>query len=132
MGSQERHRDAGAYALGVLGAADRFRFEDHLDQCAVCAASVDELGSTARLLELYARATPPCVELFARPAPAFLDGVVDRLAAAHRAARRRLWRAGAVAVTALVLLGAGLGAAVTGGAGTSGGSGGSGGSAAVT
>ena len=30
MRSLERHRDVGAYALGVLDEADTFRFEDHL------------------------------------------------------------------------------------------------------
>jgi len=33
MRSLERHHDAGAYALGLLDAADTFRFEDHLGRC---------------------------------------------------------------------------------------------------
>ncbi|WP_372344400.1 zf-HC2 domain-containing protein [Streptomyces sp. KL116D] len=114
MRSLERHRDAGAYALGVLDAADRFRFEDHLTECAVCAAYVGELRPTTGLLTLYARATPPCVELFARPAPTLLDRAVDRLAVVHRAARRRLW-GGAVALA--LLLAAGSGAVVLSGGG---------------
>ncbi|MFE1950972.1 hypothetical protein ACFW9D_10940 [Streptomyces sp. NPDC059524] len=112
-GPRERHRDAGAYALGVLGAADRFRYEDHLGRCAVCAAYVAELGSMARLLELYALATPPCVELFPRPVP--LGGVMERLAAARAGARRRVRWAGAVA--GLVLLAGGLGVVLPGGSG---------------
>lgn len=33
MRSLERHRDVGAYALGVLDEAEAFRFEDHLMEC---------------------------------------------------------------------------------------------------
>ncbi|MEU6390553.1 zf-HC2 domain-containing protein [Streptomyces sp. NPDC046939] len=110
MRSLERHRDAGAYALGVLDAADRFRFEDHLAECGVCAAHLRELGPAADVLDVYARATPRCVELFARPAPTLVDRAVDRLAALHRRTRRRLWGA---AVAAVLLLGAaGQGAAL--------------------
>ncbi|NEB79305.1 zf-HC2 domain-containing protein, partial [Streptomyces sp. SID14478] len=93
MRSLERHRDAGAYALGVLDAAERFRFEDHLAQCAVCTARLHELGPAAGVLGVYARATPRCVEWFARPAPTLVERTVDHLAARHRAARRRLWAA---------------------------------------
>lgn len=107
MRSLQRHRDAGAYALGVLDAAERFRFEDHLQTCAVCAARVRELGPAAVALGVYARATPPCVELLARPAPTFLDRALDRLAVLHRSARRRLW--GAVVALGVLLAGAGLG-----------------------
>ncbi|MFI7008321.1 hypothetical protein [Streptomyces sp. NPDC050145] len=112
-GSRERHRDAGAYVLGVLGAADRFRYEDHLGRCAVCAGYVAELGSTTRLLELYARATPPCVELFPRLGPP--DSVMERLGVVRAGARRRVRWAGAVA--GLVLLAGGFGVVLTGGGG---------------
>ncbi|MFI0235942.1 zf-HC2 domain-containing protein [Streptomyces sp. NPDC016845] len=113
MRSLERHRDAGAYALGVLDAADRFRFEDHLAECGVCAARLRELGPAADVLDVYARATPRCVELFARPAPTLVEQAVDRLATLHRRMRRRLWSA---AVAAAVLLGAaGQGAAILSG-----------------
>ncbi|MGQ4427661.1 zf-HC2 domain-containing protein, partial [Streptomyces violaceoruber] len=36
MRSLERHRDVGAYALGVLDEAEAFRFEDHLMECPRC------------------------------------------------------------------------------------------------
>src|SRR3954463_9062775 len=98
MRSLERHRDAGAYALGVLDAADRFRFEDHLLECGPCAACIRELGPAADALSLYARATPHRVELFARPAPTLVEEAVDRLATRHRAARRRWWGAAVAAV----------------------------------
>ncbi|MGY0020248.1 hypothetical protein [Streptomyces sp. cg35] len=114
MRSLERHRDAGAYALGVLDAAERFRFEDHLLECAMCAARVSELGPPVVALGLYARATPGCVDLFARPAPTVVERAVDRLAALHRAGRRRLW--GAVVAVVLLLGAAGQGAALIAGA----------------
>ncbi|MEV3856360.1 zf-HC2 domain-containing protein [Streptomyces sp. NPDC050095] len=109
MRSLERHRDAGAYALGVLDAADRFRFEDHLLECAVCTEQVRELGPATGVLSVYARATPRCVEWFARPAPTLVERIVDRLAAVHGAARRRLWVS--AAALALLLASAGVGAA---------------------
>ncbi|MGP3770107.1 zf-HC2 domain-containing protein [Streptomyces sp. SDT5-1] len=115
MWSLERHRDVGAYALGVLDPAERFRFEDHLPECATCASLVGELAPTTGVLALYARATPPYVDVLARPAPTFLDRAVDRLGAAHRRARRRLWGAAVAAV--LVLAAAGQGVALLTGAG---------------
>lgn len=115
MWSLERHRDVGAYALGVLDPAERFRFEDHLPECAACASLVGELAPTTGALALYARATPPCVEVLARPAPTFLDRAVDRLGALHRRTRRRLWGAAVAAV--LVLAAAGQGVAMLTGAG---------------
>lgn len=108
MWSLERHRDVGAYALGVLDPAERFRFEDHLPECATCAALVGELAPTTGVLAVYARATPPCVEAFARPAPTLLDRAVDRLGALHRRARRRLWGAAVAAVLVLAAMGQGV------------------------
>ncbi|MYT74788.1 MULTISPECIES: zf-HC2 domain-containing protein [unclassified Streptomyces] len=107
MRSLERHRDAGAYALGVLDPADRFRFEDHLAACAACAAHIGELRPTTGLLTMYARATPPCVEWLARPAPTLVERAVDRLGALHRAGRRRAWAA--VVALALLMVAAGAG-----------------------
>lgn len=105
MWSLERHRDVGAYALGVLDPAERFRFEDHLPECGTCASLVGELAPTTGVLAVYARATPPCVEAFARPAPTLLDRAVDRLGALHRRARRRLWGAAVAAVLVLAATG---------------------------
>ncbi|MFI7382432.1 hypothetical protein [Streptomyces sp. NPDC049813] len=117
----ERHRDAGAYALGVLDAAERFRFEDHLPQCAVCAARLRELGPAADALGVYAWVTPRRAEVLARPAPLLVERAVDRAGALHRAARRRVWGA---ALAALLLLGAaGRGAALLAGGGGEGGAG---------
>ena len=55
MRSQERHRDVAAYALGVLDEADAFRFEDHLMECARCAAHVTEFGPITRQMMLFRR-----------------------------------------------------------------------------
>ncbi|MGH4030190.1 zf-HC2 domain-containing protein [Actinomycetota bacterium Odt1-20B] len=101
MRSLERHRDVGAYALGVLGTADAFRFEEHLAQCPDCVRRIDELTPAADLLELYGRVTPAPVEPFARPDP----GLLDRLVRAPRGQRReRARRGGLCAVAAAVAL----------------------------
>ena len=58
MRSLERHRDVGAYALGVLDEAEAFRFEDHLMECPQCAAQVTEFGHEVlyRYREIEAKA----------------------------------------------------------------------------
>ncbi|MEU4658884.1 zf-HC2 domain-containing protein, partial [Streptomyces sp. NPDC023723] len=61
MRSLERHRDAGAYALGVLDERDAFRFEDHLMGCPRCTATVTGFRPVTRQLLLYRRATPAAV-----------------------------------------------------------------------
>ncbi len=90
MRSLERHRDVGAYALGVLDEAEAFRFEDHLMECPQCAAHVTEFGPTARQLMLYRRATPRFVHPMAQPGPRLLDRLLGELTHRHRARRRRL------------------------------------------
>ncbi|GAA2226990.1 zf-HC2 domain-containing protein [Streptomyces nogalater] len=89
MWSVERHRDAGAYALGVLDEAEAFRFEDHLVECPRCAAYVTGFGPTTRQLMLYRRATPPFVHPLARPGAGLLDRLLGELAHRRRARRRR-------------------------------------------
>ena len=90
MRSLERHRDVGAYALGVLDEAEAFRFEDHLMECPRCAAHVTEFGPAARQLMLYRRATPRFVHPMAQPGPRLLDRLLAEVATRHRAKRRRL------------------------------------------
>lgn len=89
MRSLERHRDAGAYALGVLDAADTFRFDDHLMDCPRCRALVDELGPTAQQLATYDRLTPPHVEPLAVPGPGLVDRLLAEAGRLRRAGRRR-------------------------------------------
>jgi len=40
----DSHRECRAYALGVLDAADAFRFEDHLMECPQCALLLADFG----------------------------------------------------------------------------------------
>lgn len=89
MRSLERHRDVGAYALGVLDEAEAFRFEDHLMECPSCTAHVSEFRPAARQLMLYRRATPRSVHPFAAPGPRLLDRLLGEVASRHRAGRRR-------------------------------------------
>src|SRR3954469_24224947 len=98
MRSLERHRDVGAYSLGVLDEAEAFRFEDHLMECPTCAAHVTELRAAARQLMLYRRATPRSVHPFATPGPRLLERLLDEVAAKHRSGRRRWLYAVAAAV----------------------------------
>ncbi|MEU6477454.1 zf-HC2 domain-containing protein [Streptomyces sp. NPDC047017] len=102
MRSLERHRDAGAYALGVLDAADAFRFEDHLMACPRCSVRVTGFGPTARQLLLYRRATPPAVPCVARPGPRLLERLAGEVARRRRVARRRLLYGLAAAVALAV------------------------------
>ncbi|MER6710222.1 MULTISPECIES: zf-HC2 domain-containing protein [unclassified Streptomyces] len=90
MRSLERHRDVGAYALGVLDEAEAFRFEDHLMECPRCAAEVTEFGPTTRQLMLYRRATPRFVHPMAQPGPRMLDRLLAEVATRRRAGRRRV------------------------------------------
>lgn len=89
MRSLERHRDVGAYALGVLDEAEAFRFEDHLMECPSCAAHVTEFGPTTRQLMLYRRATPRFVHPMAQPGTRLLDRLLGEVVVRHRARRRR-------------------------------------------
>jgi len=114
MRSQERHRDVAAYALGVLDEADAFRFEDHLMECAHCAASVTEFGPITRQLMLYRRSTPRFVHPMAQPGPQLLDKLLGAVATRHRAGRRRFLYAVAASV-AIGLAGPGLAMMADGG-----------------
>ncbi|GGN58112.1 membrane protein [Streptomyces albiflavescens] len=116
MRSQERHRDVGAYALGVLDEAEAFRFEDHLMGCPRCAAHVTGFGPTTRQLLLYRRATPRSVHPMAQPGPQLLGRLLGEVAARHRARRRRFLYGLAASVVFAV---AGPGIAVLAGQGDS-------------
>lgn len=98
----ERHRDAGAYALGVLDTADTFRFDDHLMDCAACRALISDLAPTARTLAVYDRLTPPHVEPLATPGPGLLDRLLTEAGQLRRAGHRR--RLCAVAAGVLLAL----------------------------
>ncbi|MDQ0772651.1 hypothetical protein QF026_001117 [Streptomyces aurantiacus] len=98
MRSLERHRDVGAYALGVLDEADAFRFEDHLMECPQCAVQIHELSATTRSLLAYAQATPRTVHPMTQAGPGLLDRLLDDVVTARRSGRRRWLFAVAAAV----------------------------------
>lgn len=102
MRSLERHRDVGAYALGVLDEAEAFRFEDHLMECPRCAAQVTEFGPATRQLMLFRQATPRIVHPLARPGPRLLDRLLSEVTTRRRAGRRRVLYAVAAAVVCAV------------------------------
>ncbi|MFJ6080497.1 zf-HC2 domain-containing protein [Streptomyces sp. NPDC092369] len=114
MRSLERHRDVAAYALGVLDEADAFRFEDHLMECARCAAHVTEFGPITRQMMLYRRATPRFVHPMAKPGPQLLDRLLGAVAARHQAGRRRFLYAVAASV-AIAVAGPGIAVYASGG-----------------
>ncbi|MEU9190402.1 zf-HC2 domain-containing protein [Streptomyces sp. NPDC048484] len=98
MRSLERHRDVGAYALGVLDEADAFRFEDHLMECPQCAVQIHELSATTRSLRAYAEATPRSVNPMTQAGPGLLDRLLDDVGSTRRNGRRRWLFAVAAAV----------------------------------
>ncbi|MEU3187947.1 zf-HC2 domain-containing protein [Streptomyces sp. NPDC006923] len=103
MRTLDLHRSAGAYALGVLDAADAFRFEDHLMDCARCALLLADFGRVKSQLDEYARQTPEEVSPFAAAGPGLLAGMLDRTSAGRRAGRRR--RLALVAAAAVLVAG---------------------------
>lgn len=100
----ELHRDVGAYALGVLGTADTFRFEEHLAHCARCARLLRELGSVEALLAAYVAWTPPGVDPVATPSPALLHSALGAVDVRRR--RQRRTRAGLLVAAAALVAGA--------------------------
>ncbi|MFG2883577.1 zf-HC2 domain-containing protein [Streptomyces sp. NPDC048297] len=107
MRSLERHRDVGAYALGVLDEADAFRFEDHLMECPRCTAHMTEFGPATRQLMLYRRATPRFVHPLAQPGPRLLERLLGQIAHRDRT-RRRQFLYGLAATAVLAVTGPGL------------------------
>ncbi|MGW8888746.1 zf-HC2 domain-containing protein [Streptomyces sp. NPDC055749] len=100
MHSPDHRRASGAYALGVLGAAGAFRFEEHLAGCPACRWQVSEFGAVTALLAEYGRPAPEEVELVREPDAALLDRTVASVAALRRRAR---WRRAALVAAAAVL-----------------------------
>ncbi|MFJ9853509.1 anti-sigma factor family protein [Streptomyces sp. NPDC101150] len=100
----DRHTDVGAYALGVLDAADADRFERHLAGCDRCAAELEELLAISPLLAEFKETAPTPGTITAVPGPGVLDGLLDEVAAARRGrGRRRLYLVAAAA--ALIIAG---------------------------
>ena len=86
------HTDVGAYALGLLEAADRQAFEEHLTGCPACAAELAELSGMKGLLSDIGPVGAPA----GGPSEADVTDLVRRRAAAASAGgprwpRQRPW-----------------------------------------
>ncbi|MFF3768427.1 zf-HC2 domain-containing protein [Streptomyces sp. NPDC001922] len=118
MTAYERHSEheaVGAYALGVLDAADAARFEDHLAYCEPCAQQLDEFMGLEPLLAKLAEtpsAVPDPATLHAKPTPQLLDRLVDEVAV-RRTQRRRRGLYLVAAAAALIIGGPVIATAVT-------------------
>jgi hypothetical protein len=103
MRTLDIHRDVGAYALGVLDAADAFRFEDHLMECPGCALRLARFSEVREQLDEYVRRTPVNVSPFTTAGPDLLRGMLDRTVTARRRSRRQ--RFALVAAAAVLAVG---------------------------
>jgi hypothetical protein len=112
MRTLDIHRDVGAYALGVLDAADAFRFEDHLMECPGCALQLARFSEVREQLDEYVRRTPADVSPFTAVGPDLLRGMLDRTVTARRRSRRR--RLALVAAAAVLVVGGPLAVLGTG------------------
>ncbi|MBT2398354.1 zf-HC2 domain-containing protein [Streptomyces sp. ISL-100] len=101
MSTNQRHRDVGAYALGVLDPADSFRFEEHLADCATCAVRLSEFAALESTLAAYAHPGAGVV-LAERPTPGLLDRLLDRVEAGRRQRGRRRMRLVAAAAALII------------------------------
>jgi Putative zinc-finger len=97
------HIDVGAYALGLLEAADRQAFEEHLEGCPACQAELDELSEMKGLLTGIDPVDTPADE----PTQAEVTDLVRRRAESQR--RRVRWQSVLAAAAAVVLLAVGVG-----------------------
>ncbi|MFI6691259.1 zf-HC2 domain-containing protein [Streptomyces sp. NPDC050433] len=103
MRTPEIHRDVGAYALGVLDAADAFRFEDHLMDCPHCALLLGDFDGVKGQLDAYTRQTPARVAPFVSAGPELLHRMLEGTAARPRVSRRR--RLALVAAAVVIAVG---------------------------
>jgi hypothetical protein len=104
------HTDVGAYALGLLEAADRQAFEEHLAGCPACQAELDELSGMKGLLTGIGPVEGPAAE----PGEDEVVDLVRRRAESQRRHTRRQVLLSAAAGVALLAGGVGVGLAVAG------------------
>lgn len=103
MSPNQRHRDVGAYALGVLDPADSFRFEEHLADCPSCAVLLGEFAGIESTLAAYAHPGRSLGVLLAeRPTSGLLDRLLDEVEAGRRRGRRRRMRLVAAAAALII------------------------------
>jgi anti-sigma factor RsiW len=103
------HTDVGAYALGLLEAADRQAFEEHLAGCPACAAELAELSGMKGLLTGIGPVDAPADE----PSEAEVTDLVRRRAESQRRHTRRQVLLSAAAGVVLLAAGVGVGLATT-------------------
>jgi hypothetical protein len=106
------HTDVGAYALGLLEAADRQAFEEHLAGCPACAAELAELSGMKGLLT----GIDPVDAAADEPSEAEVTDLVRRRAESQR--RRVRWQSMLAAAAAVVLLAVGVGVGLASGPGS--------------
>ncbi|MCX4514121.1 zf-HC2 domain-containing protein [Streptomyces sp. NBC_01619] len=100
MNLREQHRDVAAYALGVLGPADAFRFEEHLSECVLCAVQLSDFTPIASALsDLSGPGRPE-----QPPAPRLLERLLHEVALRRRNSSRRRLRLVAAAAALIVAL----------------------------
>lgn len=102
------HADA-AYLLGALGAAERRRFEEHLETCRDCRRSVSDLAGIPGLLAQVGEG--PFTET--DRVPPLPETLLPALLAEVRRSRRRRTRWVVAAASAAAVLSLGAGIAVT-------------------
>ncbi|WP_434599426.1 zf-HC2 domain-containing protein [Streptomyces sp. A5-4] len=103
MSPKQRHRDVGAYALGVLDPADTFRFEEHLSDCPTCAVRLSEFAGLEPMLATFAHpGGGPDALLPQPPVPELLDRLLDRVEVARRHSGRRRFRLVAAAAALII------------------------------
>jgi putative zinc finger protein len=107
------HESVGAYALGVLDAAQAAAFEAHLAVCAYCARELEELAGMESMLAALAAGGAHGRD---RPSPRLLDELVGEVAR-ERTGKRRRGRYLLAAAAALIIGGPLAAMAVTGGDG---------------
>lgn len=125
--TQPSHTDVGAYSLGLLEAADRAAFEQHLADCDACRAELDEMSALAAALTDLAPDLASSLQDQPRSATAPEDAVVhlrDRQQSRRGEQRGRALRTNplltAAAAIVLVVGGALLGTWVADGQGGAG------------
>jgi hypothetical protein len=99
-----------AYVLGSLSSTDRREYENHLNACAACRASVSELSGMPALLALLDREQTAAAddELPAEPPPLRPEVLATLLAKVSWRRRRTRWMTWSVTAAAAVVLAIGV------------------------
>ena len=92
------HDDA-AYVLGLLDAAERAAFEQHLGSCSACRARVAEIAAMPDLL-----ASVPAGEVDDPVPPTLLTGLLREVAVTQTRRRRLIGSLGALAAACLIAI----------------------------